>query len=351
MDILVGPISGQHIVGQLAALDALSAFKYRPTISMGASGGAVAILCYHGGDYTSQGLERVIKDLNCENFVEPWMPGLPSAAIGFFQGAFYCHPRDNMQYIRNNIAPGILLDNEIWIQTYDMRSERTNVWCSKREGESKLYVDPKMATEMNVNPVRFIGGDMDLYCKVAKASSAIPSILPPVMIGVERHVDGGVAYSSPIIPLQKSIKELGNIHIIYIIGSNIHVNDSIVKADDNPSLLDTVNVIVRYLLKSNINQDRIAGYQIISTMCDDVAEDDITLGSYFQRRDEWESSFLEITPGETKVIKLMSFTGEELVKVYKSMVPDLKCRVRYRRKGCSDGKCANRGGEPRPLIR
>lgn len=303
---------------------------------MGASGGAVAILCYISGDFTAHGLERVMSDLNHDQFAEPWMPGLPSAAIGFFQGAFYCHPRDNMQYIRNNMSPGILRENEIWIQTYDMRSERTNVWCSLREGESRLYVDPKMATEMNVNPVRYMGGDMDLYCKVSKASSAIPSILPPIMIGKERHIDGGVAYSSPIIPLQKSIRELGNIHIIYIIGSNIHVNDSIVQTD-NPSLLDTVNVIVRYLLKSNINQDRIAGYQIVSTTCDDVNEDDITLGSYFARRDDWEASFLEIYPLETKTINLINFTGKDLVELYKKM--ELRCRVRYRLKGCEDGKC------------
>lgn len=328
MDILVGPISGSHIVNQLAAIDLLSQYNYKPKISMGASGGIVAILAYLSGNFTTVGLERVVRDLSSKNFVENWVTAIPSWIIGFFQGSLFRHPSDNMEYIRNNLSPGILMDNEIWIQTYDIESEKTNLYCSLREGESKLYVDPTRFVEMGLNKPRFISGCVNTCCKAAKATSAIPTVLPPVVIDGENHVDGGIAYSSPIIPLSKSIKELGEVHIIYIIGSNIYAEDESVSRQ-NPSIIDTGSVIVKYLLKSHITQDRITGYNIVSSTCDDIEETDITIDDYFRRRVEWKSSFLEIYPLTPIVIDLFNFDGEDLVKLYKSQIPNLKLKVRY----------------------
>lgn len=329
MDILVGPISGCYIANQLAALDVLAGYGYKPDISMGASGGIVSILAFVSGNFTQIGLERVISDLSSKDFVETWVPLIPSYIIGFFQGSLYRHPSNDMEYIRNNISPGILMDNEIWIQTYDVENEKTNLYCTLREGESKLYIDPDRYTEMGVNKPRFISGDMNMYCKAAKATASIPTVLPPVIIGTENHVDGGIAYSSPIIPLSKSIKELESVHIIYIIGSNIYTDDDIVKKKQNPSIIDMGSVIVKYLLKSHITQDRITGYNIVSTTCDDIEESDISIEDYFKRRSEWKSSFLEIYPSETAILPLFDFEGRDLVKMYKEQKNKLKFKVRY----------------------
>lgn len=328
MDILIGPISGQYIANQLAALDLLSKYNYKPNISMGASGGMVAILSFIGGNFTSIGLERVIRDISSKDFVENWVPLIPSAVIGFFQGSIFKHPND-MKYILNNISPGILMDNEIWIQTYDIENDKTNLYCSLREGESKLYVDASRYNEMGLNKPRYMSGNIELYSKAAKATAAIPAVLPPIVINGENHVDGGIAYSSPIIPLSKSIKELKGVHIIYMIGSNIYTDDDLTNKKENPSIFDVGNVVVKYLLKSHITQDRIAGYNIVSTTCDEIEESDITLDDYFKRRSEWKSSFLEIYPGETAILSLFNFDGADLVKLYKSQVPKLKFKVRY----------------------
>jgi predicted acylesterase/phospholipase RssA len=326
--ILVGTISGGHIVGQISGIELLSLYGYKPDVYMGASGGAITCSIYISSGNTKPGIERIVKQISSEQFVEEWVMSYLSSLIGFFQGSLYKHPTNYRDITKMNISVDILRNTEFWIQTYSITDLGTVLFCTKKEGDTILYTDERTKRSANILDTIYIDGDVELYATALKASSSIPTILPPIEVFDKELIDGGIDFSSPLIPLKASIRELEEFDIIYITGYTL--DESIMAETKRTTIFDTFSNTLELFLRSHITQDRLVGCNLVSAD-DKYIEEDITLEDYFKRRETWKRSFLEICPTVTRYVDITKCTPGSIYKEYKEQLEnnELMFRIRY----------------------
>jgi hypothetical protein len=299
--ILVGSISGGHIVGQISGIKLLSEYGYIPDVYMGASGGAIMCSICISSDNKKCGIERIVKQVSSEQLVEEWVMSHMSGIIGFFQGSLYKHPSNYAQLTKLNISVDILRNTEFWIQAYSTTESGTILFCTKKKDDTILYIDERTKRSANILDTIYLDGDVELYATALKASSSIPTILPPIEVYDKKLIDGGIHFASPLIPLNNSIAELEEFDIIYIAGYTL--DESIIPETKKSSIIDTFSNIFGLFLRSHITQDRMAGYNLVSPDGKYI-EEEITLDDYFKRRETWKRSFLEIYPTVTRYVDI-----------------------------------------------
>ena len=221
--VLVLPISGGGFTSQLAAIQLLLRVNIHIDIVLAASGGNVAAYVAMAADWKENGIERVSKMISSDMFVSRWLPPpLPSMVYGFIYGSLYnkgcgCDELFDEIYVKESVKK-----TEIWTGTFNNTQCRPCFFCNTSKSKSKLN-----RKKMNLgiiecmNPV-YLDGDVNLISKVAMASAAIPTIVPPVEIENELYSDGGLYFASPLAVMQDAVSDLdSHLHIIYITGRDI----------------------------------------------------------------------------------------------------------------------------------
>lgn len=327
--LLFSSISGGYIVGQLAAIHCLSKFNYKPDVFLGASGGSIVNTIYVSSDYKSTGIERISKSLSSSQFVEEWIAPNLSKIIGFFHGSLYKHPKEHTSFTMENITPRILIENEIWIQTYDIDKKSTQLLCSTSEDRTLLHMDVGTLNIGNISNPIYLDGDAVRYSLALKASSSIPAILPPIVLDSLNLIDGGVDFSSPLIPFSRCIREMDEFEIVYISGYNIDNKDINIMPDSN-TILDIFSNIINLLLRGHISQDRLIACDLICPKGQYI-EEFITLKDYFERKKGWKRSFLEIYPSTNRCVNITHCECGEINKMAMEIVEndELLFKVRY----------------------
>lgn len=327
MIIVILPISGGYIVNQLAAVDILLKHKLKPDITLGASGGAITSSLMISANYRQNNFRRIISNITSEHFIKEWTPVMNSI-IGFFQGSIYKHPDEYIPMTEVNTSTRILQETESWVQTYDKKSKKTHVYCTKREGESILTIKPKWAKSSHVKGPLYLNGNVVKYANVLKASSSIPALLPPMLIDDGKQVDGGIVYPSPLYPLMDSIKSLSKkekLDIIYISGYNSYLDT---EEDKGDTILDTFTETISNILNGYVVQDIHNCCNLISNEGKYI-EEEMTIEEYLDRKDDWSRSFLEVYPDSHYKVNITSLPPGVLLEKTLDRIPNIRSVVRY----------------------
>jgi len=214
---LVMPISGIKFPNQFAIYLHLLKCRYMPDIVCGTSGGSIVA--------TATAALRV-SDIKCEDSYNTFRGNL-DYVLNELDSSWYSSPLSFCQMFSTcrAVSAGALFDRgngikyikeyaidlkdqpETWIGTYNRSHGHHQLWCTKSKENSIIRMQ-------NVN---YLNEDIDMIAKVTIASSAVPTIVPPVPLYGDDHCDGGVGFASPLGSLMPAFEnEQISYHVIYI---------------------------------------------------------------------------------------------------------------------------------------
>jgi len=231
MKIYVLPISGGGFVSQIALLaevydatyDCDNTYDYHRSVRLGSksaqpgtpdlvlasSGGNVAAYLAMVSGWSSSGLAQNIKSVHSSIFVQPWTPPfLPSGIMFYSTKSIYRNGTGMDQLFTSMFTPQSVKQTEIWSGTYNTNSQKGGMFCNLAK-ENAFLQDDLVEDGMilyDCDPCTYVDGDLLTISKVVHASAAIPFVTEGIYIGEDRYIDGGVAYSSPLIPMSEHLK-------------------------------------------------------------------------------------------------------------------------------------------------
>lgn len=224
---LVLPVSGHGLVEQLGLLLWFSARGYKPKTVLGASGGAIV------------GSIGIIFDWDYDKIIG-WLATVPSFeafqhhTLGYAEALF----KDSIfkigpgldyifKYITQPKHAQKLKDNELIILTKNESKGRAEIFSTSSHKNSILKDATGPLDLFGAKcDVEFIGENNKDYITltrdVLKATSAVPIVFPPVIIGKYKYTDGGCSFSSPLNPVS-SLKRFEE--IVYIFPEDIELEN------------------------------------------------------------------------------------------------------------------------------
>ncbi len=321
MNIIIAPVSGGKFINQLSASYSLSKYDYKPDIYLGASGGIVTGTILVAADYNPNSIIRLTRLTNSALFIKSWLPWyldfIPSSSVGVFQGSLYQSSGGHEELIFDHITPAMLRETEIWTLTCDETNRRPSLWCSTSYEKAKI-TGQCTDNSMIKTSFDYIDGDLQLFADSALASASIPAVVPPKEIKGAYHVDGGVLYASPFIPLQAEIELFESVHLIYLNCTNIESFKKC-KHHHEYSILDVGTLATEVALKNHIVQDRSGCYHTIKNKAILKGKvltkmESVELSWYFVNKGEWDSSLLEAYPETEFSLDITNFSGDDAVK-------------------------------------
>lgn len=221
-DITILPISGGYFINQVALISLLCDIGYKPKIILASSGGAIASYIGMCGHWNTNGIFRVMEDLNSDVYCDSWWGQsmsyyLPSGLIGFFKGSIYKNGYGTGEMLSKYLTKNSIIETEIWVGTYNMTTSCAEMICNKSYKNSVIRCNDRIPTipfKMN-----YLDGNFDSIGKAIYSSAAIPTVVPSIELNGEKYYDGGLLYASPIIPLSDYLPKC--LKIIYISSYNI----------------------------------------------------------------------------------------------------------------------------------
>lgn len=216
MKIYVLPVSGGGFavqIGFLKVINEASSKKdisgIKPDLVLGSSGGQVSAYLAMIGNWNYTAILKNIHLVNSTLFVESWTPPFFPTWIAFPLTQSIYNSGDGVKNLFHRVfTPRSITTTEIWSGTYNSTTQKAALFCNlsfdkakiKDKDETKYIYDSEKSTYMD--------GDIDLVAKAAYASASIPYITPGVIINDEKHIDGGAAYASPIVPLKTKVADI-----------------------------------------------------------------------------------------------------------------------------------------------
>lgn len=150
-DITILPISGGYFINQIALLSLLCDIGYKPKLVLASSGGAITAYVGLCGHWTTNGILRVIEDLNSDIYVNSWWGEnmsyyIPSGLIGFFKGSIYQHGYGTGEMLEKYLSKVSLCETEIWVGTYNLTSSMAEMLCNKSYKNSFVRGNDNIST-------------------------------------------------------------------------------------------------------------------------------------------------------------------------------------------------------------
>lgn len=272
MLIYVAPVSGGAFPHQLEMIMWLCKLQYKPDVVLASSGGNVASYVAMAGDWTCAGIEKMIDNLYSNYFFKSWFPTyisyLPSVLKGYFMGSIYDINPKFFSLFDYWFPGNKITTTETWTGTYNKSRGQSHMFCNMSKQFAILKDDNLRGDLLNFQPYTYLGGDVATLAKVCLASAAVPLIFPSQEIGCDVHVDGGNTFSSPLTPMQDSVREAigdGSVHIIYLSSYNIQtVSPTVCDANSKVKTMYRQGAsALTDLLKSLSLQDRKCGIELI----------------------------------------------------------------------------------------
>jgi predicted acylesterase/phospholipase RssA len=330
---LVLPVSGHGMIEQIGMLLWLCERGYRPKVSLGASGGAIAAALgttfqWNAGEWMS------------------WMVGLKSVAVfkeralGYFEAPFRMSLYElgpGLEIIFNCITqPGVeeyFRNQELLVSAQNLDAGQLEIFSTVSEERSILHGTKGPLRLFGVGCiVTFLGAISsseeyrDKLGKVLRATSAVPIVFPPIDINGNLYVDGGVSYSSPLNPLMSLCKTE---EIIYIFPEDIEQ----LTPHHPKNTIDNGMAYLAQVSRSNYLQDRSS---FLKGLCggdfdrlQKIEGDTQSLEASLVKT-RGHSRLCEIFPCKQRNLPIMSsHTKEEMMKRIGEQLDSFKFRIFY----------------------
>jgi predicted acylesterase/phospholipase RssA len=216
------PVSGGAFTNQLALLSELyealaisKAHKIQPDIALGSSGGNIAIYTAMAGDWTSSGINRVVRLIERELFIRSWfsLKFIPTILAGLFTGSVYRDGYGGNYMFKKFFTEESIQRTEVWTGTYNITTSRAEFFCNKTKNtaliQDNLFVDDRDL--FGAMHLHYMGSQENLIKKlstISVASASIPYLVKCQTINGHEYQDGGVVYASPTLALKNEIHNL-----------------------------------------------------------------------------------------------------------------------------------------------
>ena len=209
---------------QVQLLISLSNAGFVPDIAFGCSGGNVAAYIGLASNWDPDIMRDMMRILS-ESIKFKAKSRLSSltVALGIISSEEGMYDETGVEdFFKRYITPVSNANTEIWTGTYNKLRNRSVFFCNRSESESTLkpVIDTRMAC--CEKPV-YLDNDVSTLFLISKASATIPMLLPDVYISQEAHIDGGMNWSTPAVPMLDGCEDIT--HIIHICGNNTDVPD------------------------------------------------------------------------------------------------------------------------------
>lgn len=208
MKIFILPVSGGGFATQLGILYyLLEAKRIIPDIVLGSSGGNVAAYISMLSNWYHKTILKNCHLINSSLFVDSWTPSFIPTWLLFPLTKSVFRQGNGISDLFNEIFTERSIKKvEIWTGTYNETSQRAQFWCNLNKEESNIQPLENSGYIYDMEDLSYSNGDINLISKYTYGSAAIPYLTPGIEINGQKYIDGGAAYSSPLIPLSGSIK-------------------------------------------------------------------------------------------------------------------------------------------------
>jgi len=221
--VLVAPVSGHGMVEQAGILIKLASMGFHPSVSLGASGGSLAIGMLTAYNWDAAKCSEWINNIPS---VDIFQNNLFGIASGIFCQNIY-NTGSGLNYIFRSISNSdYARENEIIITAHNNTIGRLEIFSTVSKERSVLKKTGPLLLVGSMCQITYLGEIQDpreyrnKLELVFRATSAVPIVFPPVKIDECYYVDGGVSFSSPLNPIM-TIQPLKD--ILYIFPEDIEV--------------------------------------------------------------------------------------------------------------------------------
>jgi hypothetical protein len=199
------------------------------------------------------------------------------------------------------IAP-IATDYEIWTGCFNNKRSKAAVFCNLSRHDSLLHFDHD---KYGTSPAIYVDGDIETIHSVARASTSIPLLLPPVNINGQEYTDGGGRYASPISSLRDQVSELGWFHLIYISSENLDYREN--------QRLDNLISIAKNSLDEILRGIKIQDRQVARDLTAHKQSVSIAnFDEYFELRTNYQRTVLEVHPNVPNDVNILTFECDDV---------------------------------------
>lgn len=353
--VVAASISGGCFPHQLSALRKLSRSGLNPRVGIGASGGNVSLYLSLAGRWKPDGIERIASNLTEKFFIESWYPYISdyiptelAILMSYSKGSIY-RPSDlSSKLFDLYFSPGDITETEIWVGAVNEKTGSLALFCNRCRDQSIIKgnrIDRRM---FKVEKLNWFSGDKDKICKSIVASSAVPTIVEPVLINDVRYVDCGVKFASPLTPLRDEIRAIAkennnSLHIIYLSGYDV---ESDIQVTPLNNMLQHGKVVGTHVVRAMVMHDRDSARQLItemSSMCsnsgyvcyNDIGDavihfrdiDNKAINKVYERLSNSKCCLFELYPTSPSMIDYTKFTGKDVVSMMNESDLTLKGRL------------------------
>ena len=324
--VLIAPISGGHFPGQLASMIKLCDRNYIPDLTLASSGGTVATYVSSAANWRNPQVKVISNSLSHQLFIKSWLPidvrFFPSPLAGIFFGALYKSSDLITKFFWTFFTKDKIVKDEIWVAAINKRTGGVCMFCNKTKDDALIKGDHFLPEMVKSESLCYLDGDIDLISKSVMASSSIPVLVSPQIIGENEYIDCGAKFASPLIPLREEIRSIGKdgLHIIYVNGYNLQKDLQVNTCIDNEVCTSHQNIIQNgqsatdHFVRGLVIHDRVTAYALIREKGEvhNISKPISSLQIIISKRRLISYSLLEIYPQECHVIDVVSFTGRDV---------------------------------------
>jgi hypothetical protein len=326
MNVTIFPVSGGGFPVQLGLISILTDRGIKPRISVGSSGGNVAQYVALAAEWKAEEIPRLASLIQSWMFSSSWWPSgfsyvLPSWMIGYFKGSIYASGEGANSLIKSVFSNKTPLDTELWTGTLNRTTSKGEFFCNLSKGASELCQSDIDLRELNIEPLSYMNGDVELISSVTVASASIPALVPDKKIGENSYCDGGTVMASPYSALEPAITALSTklsqpLHLIYI--NSYDMESSMGPASYSSVLMNEVSA-AKEIIRNLIIQDRLSCIECLKEISTNIKYISLkctqdTLNHVEEYKSRARRSLLELYVKEDYSIDLMSFNGDDIIK-------------------------------------
>src|SRR5438445_2894819 len=206
VNLIVCQACCSNFIAQLVILQHLYEIGYKPQLSLGSSGGNLALYIAAAADYHWPAIKRISKELKPIFFCKPWhSSSLISACLGFFNGDAYNQGIGLTDFLRQHFTKESILKYQIVTGTYNKDLQKIRLFFNCHEEDSIIdanHCDYDITESM---PPCFMNGDFNLIAMAGLASASIPGLVPPRLIEGHHYSDGASSINSPMTIIQNAL--------------------------------------------------------------------------------------------------------------------------------------------------
>jgi hypothetical protein len=266
-----------------------------------------------------------------------------SYILGEMTSDWYCKPRSSYSFVNTvmGLAAGSLFDRgngadvikeysfdfsnqvEMWFGTHCKTTAKQQLFCTKHRDEALIHV----------KKAKYLNNNTDKIVEVVIASSAVPTIVPPILVDGQLLSDGGVGFASPLGPCMEAFhQEMISYHIVYISPTRYNNKDDPqdceIEEDDmvNKMKSSTTGMVTNIHIADRNNGIRYVGPDAKKR----IGKGPDALTKALIKQKKARRSFIEVTPRECSHVNFVDMKkGDVLEAVNEAYFSDIIVRHWY----------------------